>query len=103
MKSHSILPWPGVVLLVAAGVANGLETQKDVQPSGRAVMEQNADESAQSSTDMYYRETGQNPNASAQTQADTSYGGVADTRFATGGRRLRPCPAGFQCNIFFGH
>ena len=90
------------MLLVAAGAANG-GTQYDVQPSGRAIMEQNADQSAQSSTDMYYGETGRNVNASEQSKTGASYGGVAGVRSEAGGPRPRPCSTGHQCNIYFGH
>jgi hypothetical protein len=71
-----------VILLMFAGIANGQETQQTAPPSARATMVENANASAQSSTDV-------------------SYGGVPDTRSATGSKRSDSSPTcanGVQCD-----
>jgi hypothetical protein len=83
MKSRLVLPAVGAVLLVAAGVATAQETQQYAQPSPQATTQENTSASPQSGT-------------------DTSYGGVRDTRSASGVARTRPCAPEPQCNIFFG-
>lgn len=97
MKSRLLLPLMGVALLAAAGVANGAETWNMTQPSGRLQMQQNANESAQATTDMPYSEGGQNATA-----VNASYGGVAGSQSDTGRSHGRPCTTGPQCDIFFG-
>ncbi|MGF6297602.1 MULTISPECIES: hypothetical protein [Paraburkholderia] len=83
MKSRLVLT-AACSLLLVAGVSNAVERQQDEQSSAHATMKQNANESAQSSTDM-------------------SYGGVPDTRMEAGNTPTRACSARPQCNIFFGH
>jgi len=84
MKSRFVLPIAGALLLAAAGAASAAEMQpEDQQSQGRAQMMQDANMSAQSST-------------------DTSYGGVSDTRGAAGAMRMQACQSRPQCDIFFG-
>ncbi|QCP52403.1 hypothetical protein FAZ95_24825 [Trinickia violacea] len=85
MKSRFVLPIAGALLLAAAGAASAADMQPaDQQSQGQAQMMQNADTSAQSST-------------------DTAYGGVSDTRSAAGGMRTNTtCLSRPQCDIFFG-
>lgn len=85
MKSRFVLPIAGALLLAAAGAVSAAETQQpqDPQTQGQAQMMQNANTSAQSST-------------------DTSYGGVPDTRSTAGGMRTHTCSSRPQCDIFFG-
>ena len=79
MKSAFVLTAAGAVLVVSAGCTSVQETQQSVQPSARATMVENANASAQSSTDM-------------------SYGGVPDTRSATGGTRSPTCATRLKCD-----
>jgi hypothetical protein len=44
----------------------------------------------------------QDANTSAQSSTDTSYGGMPDTHSVTSGPRTRHCATGPQCDIFFG-
>lgn len=83
MKSRLAFAVSSVFLLVVAGTANAQQTQQAQQPSGQATMQQDANTSAQSST-------------------DTSYGGMPDTRSAKSSMRTRNCTTGPQCDIFFG-
>ncbi|WP_321818224.1 MULTISPECIES: hypothetical protein [unclassified Paraburkholderia] len=41
-------------------------------------------------------------NASAQANTDMSYGGMPDTRSATGSRRSKACWPRSDCDIYFG-
>ena len=87
MKLASALTAAGAIFLVSAGCTSVQETQQSVQPSARATMVENANASAQSSTDV-------------------SYGGVPDTRTATGGARSTnapTCATRTQCNLFSKH
>jgi hypothetical protein len=98
MKSRLFLLLMGAVLLVTAGAANGAETWTTTQPSSRAQMQQNANESAQAATDMSYTEKGQNATAT-----NTSYGGVAGGQSDRGAPHGRSCATGPECNIYFGN
>jgi hypothetical protein len=70
--------------------------------SGRALMQQNANESAQATTDMPFSESGQGT-AGAQPVRNVSYGGVAAGQSEAGGRQSQPCTSsGPQCRIYFG-
>jgi hypothetical protein len=62
----------GLVLLALPEIAGGQETGS-TPPNARAMMQHNANQSAQSTTDM-------------------SYGGVTDTQGATGGQNATPAP-----------
>ncbi|MDR5752951.1 MULTISPECIES: hypothetical protein [unclassified Caballeronia] len=63
----------GLVLLLLPEIAGGQET-RSASPSARAMMQHNANQSAQSTTDM-------------------SYGGVTETQGAAGGVNATPAPA----------
>jgi|GraSoi_2013_40cm_1033754.scaffolds.fasta_scaffold96916_2 hypothetical protein len=83
MKSSLMLSAIGACLFAVAGVTTAAQPPQDAQSSGKAAMQENANMSAQSSTDM-------------------SYGGVADSRSTSGGMQPRKCSTGPQCDIFFG-
>lgn len=83
MKSRLVLQAVGASLLVAVGATNAAEVQQDEPPSAQPTMQQNS-------------------NASPRTNADTSYGGVRDTRSESGRTRTRTCDIGPQCDIYFG-
>jgi hypothetical protein len=100
MRSLFVLPLASAGLLLAAGMANGQNMMDtDMQPRGRAILEQNADQSAQDATDMPYSETGQIGTLIARPITNASYGGTADSVGESGGPRCATEP---QCNIFRG-
>ena len=87
MKSAFALPAAGALFLLSAGCTSVQETRQSVQPSARATMIENANASAQSSTDV-------------------SYGGVPDTRSAAGGTRSPSsptCTTRLKCDLFSKH
>jgi hypothetical protein len=87
MKSAFVSTVTGAVLLVSAGCTSVQEAQQSAQPPARATMVENANASAQSSTDV-------------------SYGGVPDTRSASGSTRSTSsptCVTGFRCDLFSKH
>jgi hypothetical protein len=87
MKSAFVSTTAGAILLVSAGCTSVQEAQQSGQPSARATMVENANASAQSSTDV-------------------SYGGVPDTRTATGGTRSPSsptCVTRLRCDLFSKH
>lgn len=81
MKS-GLMMTAAIALLLVAGMATAKEA-RDVRPYAHETMQDTASASAQSSSDM-------------------SYGGVRDTRSASGGAHTRTCSTGPQCDIFFG-
>jgi hypothetical protein len=84
MKTRLIFAACSACLLMLAGNANSQQTQQEPQqPAAQATLQQDANMSAQSST-------------------DTSYGGMPDTRSATSSQRNRRCATGPNCDIFFG-
>jgi len=102
MNVRFVLPCASAALLLTTGVANGLETQIDYQPAGRAFMEQNADESAQSSTDMSYGQIGHVADSPTQVTPYTSYGGAFNIHGETGSPHTRTCSMWPRCNGTFG-
>jgi hypothetical protein len=100
MKPLFVLPWAAVGLLLTAGMASAQSAGVGAQPTGRAVLEQNANESAQDITDMPYSEM--SGKASARSLTNVSYGGAPDVRSDAGSPDSRPCTAGPQCNVFRG-
>lgn len=73
MKSTFVLTAAGAALLVSASIASAQQT-RGAPPSARTIMQQNANDSAQSTTDM-------------------SYGGVLDTYGDNGAANGPPSPA----------
>lgn len=90
------------VLFLAPTTATAAELGGRVDPgmSGRAIMEQNADESAQATTDMSF---GPSWDSRDHGVRNASYGGVPAGESQAGGRRGRSCSFGTQCKIYFGH
>ena len=87
MKSAFVSTVTCAVLLVSAGCTSVQEAQQSTQSPARATLVENANESAQSTTDV-------------------SYGGVPDTQSASGNTRsLGPptCVAGPRCDLFSKH
>jgi hypothetical protein len=94
MKPALISTAAGAILLVSASLTSAQEQRQNVQPSARQTMVENA-------------------NASAQSTTDVSYGGVPDTQSSTGGMRpdpsaseaMRPgiCATSPRCNLYSKH
>jgi hypothetical protein len=94
MKSALIPMAAGAVLLVSASLASAQQEQQPQQP-------QQAQQDAQPSA---RRTMVENANASAQSAADMSYGGVADTQSSIGGvTRPYVCPTSPRCNLYSKH
>ncbi|QIE29372.1 hypothetical protein SBC1_72400 (plasmid) [Caballeronia sp. SBC1] len=85
MKSAYFVTVIGAILLVSASITNAQDMHLRAQPSARASLQDDANASAQSSTDM-------------------SYGGVVATRSEAGAPpRPTPCADASQCNFFSKH
>jgi hypothetical protein len=87
MKSAFVAAAAGATLLVSTGCMSVQEAQRSMQPSARGTMVENA-------------------NASAQYSRDVSYGGVPDTRTASGSTRVPSsptCATGPKCDLFSKH
>lgn len=90
-----------VLFLFVPRTAGAQDSQQGAAMPGHAVMQQNANESAQATTDMSFGENGQAAPAQQSVQ-NVSYGGVAGGRSETSGRDGRPCSDGPQCKVYFG-
>jgi hypothetical protein len=102
MKVRMLTALATAVLFLAPGAAIAQDTAAQdaagqpvqVEP-GRTQMQQNANESAQATTDMPLRNAGEG----AQ---DVSYGGVGGGQSQAGWRQNPACRFGPQCNVYFG-
>ncbi|RFU45120.1 hypothetical protein [Paraburkholderia sp. DHOC27] len=102
MKSLFLVPCAVAGLLLTTGAADGQSASMGAQPTGRAALERNANQSVQDVTDMSYSEAGQPASAQPHAITNISYGGEADVRSDAGAPPMPPCIAGPQCNIFRG-
>jgi hypothetical protein len=85
MKSAFFATVTGAILLVSASVTSAQDMQQRAQPSARSTLQDDANASAQSSTDM-------------------SYGGIVATRSEAGAPpRPNPCAYARKCNLFSKH
>ncbi|SMG61495.1 hypothetical protein [Paraburkholderia susongensis] len=100
MKVRVLMVAASAVLFLAPRTANAAEP--DAGMSGRALMQQNADESAQATTDMSFGRGWQAQQDRDQAMRDVSYGGVSDGQSEAGNRRSRSCAFGPQCKVYFG-
>lgn len=102
MKLRLLMVVASAVLFLAPRTAGatGMDGQPDTGMSGRALMQQNANESAQATTDMSFGEAAQG--TGTQAVRNVSYGGVAAGQSESGGRPSQPCTSGPQCRIYFG-
>ena len=104
MKLRLLMVMACAVLLLAPQTASAQEL--DGQPaagvSGRALMQKNANESAQATTDMSLGDTGQSTGAAGQPVQNVSYGGVAAGQSQAGDRESQHCSSGPQCKVYFG-
>jgi cytoskeletal protein RodZ len=85
MRSSLFVKVSAAILLVSASVTNAQDMQPRGQPSARATLQDDANASAQSDTDM-------------------SYGGIVATRSEAGApQRPTQCNYARQCNLFSKH
>jgi hypothetical protein len=100
MKVRVLMIAATAVLFLAPRTANAAEMggQPDAGMSGRAQMQQNANESAQATTDMSFGQSWQ----PGQGERDVSYGGVATGQSEAGGKRGQSCAVGPACRVYFG-
>lgn len=99
MKLRLLMILASAVLFLAPRPVSALESdgQQNAGALGRAVMQQNANESAQSTTDIPLGETG--PSQSLQ---NVSYGGMPAGQSESGEPYTAPCTSGPQCRTYFG-
>jgi hypothetical protein len=104
MKVRLLMVVASAVLFLAprSASATGLDGQPGTEMSGRALMQQNANESAQATTDMSFGAAAQGSDTGTQAVQNVSYGGVAGGQSESGGRQSQPCTSGPQCRIYFG-
>ena len=104
MRLRLLVVVTSAVLLFAPRTASAVGP--DGQPGGgvsaSVLMQQNANESAQATTDMPLRETSPGTDTRPQGAQNVSYGGVPAGESEAGGGYGRPCGAGPQCRIYFG-
>ncbi|MFT4067398.1 hypothetical protein [Paraburkholderia sp.] len=100
MKVRVLMVAASAVLFLAPRTATAAELsgQPDAGMSGRAVMQQNANESAQATTDVSLGQ-GWQPRQGVE---DASYGGVAAGQSEAGGKWNQSCAAGSGCKVYFG-
>jgi hypothetical protein len=101
MKLRLLMALASAALFLTPNTAGALDSLQEEAVPGRAFM-QNANESAQATTDMSLGEAGRITMPAAQAVQNVSYGGVAAGTAEAGGRQERPCSSGPQCRIYFG-
>ncbi|NIF78810.1 hypothetical protein F3J20_15690 [Paraburkholderia sp. Cy-641] len=101
MKVRVLMVAACTVLFLAPRTAHA--AQPGEQPgsgmSGRELMQQNANESAQATTDMSFGR-GWQPRQEAQTVRNVSYGGASEGQSEAGGGRS--CASGAPCKVYVG-
>jgi hypothetical protein len=99
MKLRLLMVMASAVLFLAPRPVSAFESdgQQGAAASGHALMQQNANESAQDMTDMPLGDNGE-----GQRIQNVSYGGVATDQTESGSRHNRPCGDAPQCKIYFG-
>lgn len=105
MKLRLLMAFASAVLFLVPRTASALdaEGQQGAGISGRALMEQNANQSAQATTDMQYGESAQDAMPGDESARKVSYGGVAAGQSEAGGRQNQPCTSSSpQCKVYFG-
>ncbi|HEY2019682.1 hypothetical protein [Paraburkholderia sp.] len=100
MKARLLMIVASAVLFLAPRTASATERvgQTDAGMPGRAEMQQNANESAQATTDMSLGH-GWQPR---QGVSEASYGGMAAGQSEAGGKRAQSCAGGSHCSVYFG-
>ena len=104
MKLRLWMALASALFLLAPRTAGAMdvEGQQGAGMSGRALMQQNANESAQATTDVSFSESGQGM-PGAQPVQNVSYGGVAAGQSEAGGPPSQRCTSSApQCRIYFG-
>jgi hypothetical protein len=96
MKLRLLMVMASAVLFLAPRPVSAVaaDGQPAAPASGRALMQQNANESEQATTDIPLGETVQ-----GQPVRNVSYGGVAAWQSESGNRETQPCGSAPQCKI----
>ncbi|MEZ0603300.1 hypothetical protein ACAX43_14285 [Paraburkholderia sp. IW21] len=102
MKLRLLMALASAALFLVPRTAGAQDAQQGEGVSSRVLMQQNANESAQATTDMSLGETGRVMVPAARPVQNVSYGGVAGGRSEAGSLQDRRCSAGTQCMIYFG-
>ena len=102
MKLRLLMALASAVLFLAPKTAGALDSQPGAGISGSARMQQNANESAQATTDISFGETGQAAASADQPLQNVSYGGTTSGQSQAGGRQDKPCSGAPQCRVYFG-
>lgn len=104
MKLRLLVVAASAVLLLVPRTASaeGVDGQPGSAISGRVLMQQRANESAQATTDMSLGDTWHGTDTGAQGAQNVSYGGVAAGQSQAGGRHGQSCGSAAQCKIYFG-
>lgn len=99
MKLRLLMVMASAILFFAPRPVSALGPDGQQEPTapGSARMQQNANESAQATTDIPLGDTWQ-----GQPVQNVSYGGVAAGQSESGSRSDRACGSGPQCRIYFG-
>ncbi|MGF6770449.1 hypothetical protein P3T18_002928 [Paraburkholderia sp. GAS199] len=101
MKLRLWVAVASAVLFLAPKTAGALDNPQTQAANGQALM-QNANQSAQATTDMSYGDAGQANTPGAEDVRNVSYGGTAAGHAETGGPQWQPCSGGPQCKVYFG-
>ncbi|MFM0306466.1 hypothetical protein P0D71_01545 [Paraburkholderia sp. RL17-383-BIF-A] len=105
MKLRLLMAAASAVLVLAPRTASAQEMQSPQAAglSSSAMMQRNANESAQATTDISFGEPAGGMDAGAQPVQNVSYGGVAAGQSEAGGRQSQRCASsGPQCSVYFG-
>jgi len=105
MKLRLLMVVASALLLLAPRTASAMapDGQPGAGMSPHELMQQDANESAQATTDMSYGEAARGLDSRVQA-APTSYGGVAAGQSQSGGARHgKLCASGAQCRMYFGN
>jgi hypothetical protein len=101
MELRLLMALASAAFFLAPTHAGALNSAQDDAAPGRAFM-QNANESAQATTDVWLGEAAQATMPLAQAMQNVAYGGVAAGTAQAGGPQERPCSSGLHCRIYFG-
>ncbi|ASW01245.1 hypothetical protein [Paraburkholderia aromaticivorans] len=105
MKLRLLMAVASAVLFLAPRTASAQEMQspQSAGMSGHAMMQRNANESAQATTDISFGEAAQGTAPGAQPAQNLSYGGAAAGQSESGTRQSQPCFSSEpQCRVYFG-
>jgi hypothetical protein len=102
MKLRLLTALASAALFLLPSTAGASGSGQGEAVSGRALMQQNANESVQDTTDMSFSDSGRTVVPVAQPVRNDSYGGVVAGSTEAASSQERPCSSGSQCRIYFG-